>query len=324
MKNFISKRRGDATDSSPEHYREKGPAFLRESLKTVKKCAATYFTHEESYYPVPQTCTEFADVNFMLPLPSEELNSETESVMKEFLGKYRPLRQRTVWEETTKNKAGVLPPAVYTTQEDSTEVNLGSGNDSNFGDQPVGLSSDKGQTEFGVQKRCNLLKNPSNKDTWKVTRKAVKLLNKSSCFKPAVQIPQQMTIKSGGKIVYDTDNLHKVMNLKNLLEYSDDYSRSVAKNSLWYLDTDHRIANANQNNGFEARRLLTTGNNNVNVKIPLNRYSFFEELEDRVLPPMQLQFTLTLLSDANLVWKAAAVDDGRVVINRLLSWVPYH
>ena len=34
-------------------------------------------------------------------------------------------------------------------------------------------------------------------------------------------------IKGAGKIVYDTDNLHKVTFVKNLLEYSDDYSRSV-------------------------------------------------------------------------------------------------
>ena len=46
---------------------------------------------------------------------------------------------------------------------------------------------------------------------------------------------RHMMIKSAGKIVYDTDNLHKVTFVKNLLEYSDDYSRSVAKNSLWYL-----------------------------------------------------------------------------------------
>ena len=39
-------------------------------------------------------------------------------------------------------------------------------------------------------------------------------------------------IKSAGKIVYDTDNLHNVTFVKNLLEYSDDFSRSVAKNSL--------------------------------------------------------------------------------------------
>ena len=48
---------------------------------------------------------------------------------------------------------------------------------------------------------------------------------------------KHMVIKSAGKIIYDTDNLHLVTFAKNLLEYSDDYARSVAKNSLWYLDT---------------------------------------------------------------------------------------
>ena len=63
-------------------------------------------------------------------------------------------------------------------------------------------------------------------------------------------------IKSAGKIIYDTDNLHLVTFAKNLLEYSDDYAHSVAKNSFWYLDTaDSSVAAANPN--FEARRLLT-------------------------------------------------------------------
>ena len=54
---------------------------------------------------------------------------------------------------------------------------------------------------------------------------------------------KHLMIKSAGKIVYDTDNLHNVTFVKNLLEYSDDFSRSVAKNSLWYLDTDGTTAN---------------------------------------------------------------------------------
>ena len=131
-----------------------------------------------------------------------------------------------------------------------------------------------------------------------------------------------MMIKSAGKIVYDTDNLHKVVFVKNLLEYSDDYSRSVAKNSLWYLDTNHLIANANQNTGFEARRLLTTGNSDVNRIIPLNRYSFFKELEGKMLVPMQLEFNLKLSDDRELPQKLDAVDNGRVVLNRFLLWVP--
>ena len=132
-----------------------------------------------------------------------------------------------------------------------------------------------------------------------------------------------MMIKSAGKIVYDTTNLHKVTFVKNLLEYSDDYSRSVAKNSLWYLDTDN--TSANTNTGFQARKLLMTDANvlkDVNVIIPLNRYGFFEELEDRMLVPMQLQFNIELQNDDELIFKANAADDGRVVVNKFLLWVP--
>ena len=140
---------------------------------------------------------------------------------------------------------------------------------------------------------------------------------------------KHLMIKSAGKIVYDTDNLHNVTFIKNLLEYSDDYSRSVGKNSLWYLDTTDTTAVGNS--GFEARRLLTkaaadvalaNGGKNINVIIPLNRWSFFEELNDKMLVPMQLQFNIELNSDDELVHKVEAVAAARVVINRFILWIP--
>ena len=130
-------------------------------------------------------------------------------------------------------------------------------------------------------------------------------------------------IKSAGKIVYDTNNLHKVTFVKNLLEYSDDFGRSVAKNSLWYLDTD--ATSANTNSGYQARKLLMTDANDmkdVNVIIPLNRYSFFEELHERILVQMQLELNIELQNDDELIFKAGATDAGRVVVNRFLLWVP--
>ena len=144
----------------------------------------------------------------------------------------------------------------------------------------------------------------------------------------AHSIIKHMIIKSAGKIVYDSDNIHKIVNAKNLLEYSDDFSRSVAKNSFWYLDTEDSTANTNL--GFEARRILTQARQNdgnggaksINEIIPLNRYSFFEELEDKMLPPMQLTFELNLNDDNELIHKAAAADDGRVVVTRLYLWLP--
>ena len=140
---------------------------------------------------------------------------------------------------------------------------------------------------------------------------------------------KHLMIKSAGKIVYDTDNLHNVTFIKNLLEYSDDYSRSVGKNSLWYLDTEDTTAVGNS--GFEARHELTkaaaddalaNGGKNINVIIPLNRWSFFEELNDKMLVPMQLQFNIELNSDDELVHKVEAVAAARVVINRFILWIP--
>ena len=52
--------------------------------------------------------------------------------MKEFVEKYRPLRQRTVWEETTMDKARASPPAIYMKQ-----LLAGLANGFNSGDQPV-------------------------------------------------------------------------------------------------------------------------------------------------------------------------------------------
>ena len=139
---------------------------------------------------------------------------------------------------------------------------------------------------------------------------------------------RHMVIKSSGKIVYESDNLHRITSAKNLLEYSDDYSRSVAKNSFWYLDSDTTTANTNL--GFEQRRILTQavqndgngGPRSINEMIPLNRYSFFERLENKMLPPMQLQIEMTLNDDAELIHMANGTDDGRVVVKRFYLWLP--
>ena len=142
-----------------------------------------------------------------------------------------------------------------------------------------------------------------------------------SVINGAHSLINHIMIKSAGKIVYDTNNLHKVTFVKNLLEYSDDFSRSVAKDSFWYLDTADSVVDT-ENTGFDARLALTTGLKNVNVIIPLNRYSFFEELFDRMLVPMQLQFNIELQNDDELIYKAAAGGASRVVVNRFLLWVP--
>jgi len=113
-----------------------------------------------------------------------------------------------------------------------------------------------------------------------------------------------MTVKSG-KVLYDAFNIQKVIFIKNLLDYSDDYPRSVAKSQFWYLDTDatDATAAAGTNPGTKARGGLSHGGEIVETIIPLNRFSFFEELSDRLLPPLNLEFEIVLQDDNEMIFQ---------------------
>ena len=87
--------------------------IVKESLKRITKWAAKYFTHDKSYYPVPDTSMPLSALSTMALPAVQRVTKEDEAVMKEWMENYRPVRQRTVRSETTKDKAGALPPAVY-------------------------------------------------------------------------------------------------------------------------------------------------------------------------------------------------------------------
>ena len=91
-------------------------------MKRTTKWGAKYFTHEISYYPVPESSMEFEDVNVMKPLPVFNIDPQIETAMKDLVDRYLPVRQRTVRSETTKDKAGALPPAVHSSQPSCTKV----------------------------------------------------------------------------------------------------------------------------------------------------------------------------------------------------------
>ena len=75
---------------------------------------------------------EFANVNFMQPLPSEEISPETETVWKNLWRNIVPWGKGQSRGETTKDKAGALPPAVYTKQQDFNKVDLMVGLENDF------------------------------------------------------------------------------------------------------------------------------------------------------------------------------------------------
>jgi len=134
---------------------------------------------------------------------------------------------------------------------------------------------------------------------------------------------KSFNLKSAGKTLYEGNDIHKVIFIKNLLDFSDDFSRSVAKNQFWYLDSDATtVTDGNVTNvGMRARALLSHGGATVHTIILLNRYSFFEGLSDRVLPPMQLEFEIVLQDNREMIFQ----NDGtaqRIVVRRLELWMP--
>ena len=72
---------------------------------------------------------------------------------------------------------------------------------------------------------------------------------------------------------------------------------------------------------MRARALLSHGGEIVQTIIPLNRYSFFESLFERLLPPMQLEFEIVLQDDTEMIYQ----NDGtarRIVVRKFDLWVP--
>ena len=134
---------------------------------------------------------------------------------------------------------------------------------------------------------------------------------------------KSLKLSSAGKKLYEADNIHKGIFIKNLLDFSDDFSRSVAKNQFWYLDSDATTVTDNNatNLGMRARALLSHEGEIVKTIISLNRYSFFESLSDRLLPPLQLEFEIILQDDKERIFQNNETA-RRIVVRKLELWVP--
>ena len=152
---------------------------------------------------------------------------------------------------------------------------------------------------------------------------------------------EKLTILANGRDVYSCNYANYVVNIKNLLEYNPSYVESVATNEFYYLDTTRHAhsteftinntnvtggANvvkgreANYNKGFAIRRALIGNSATISCDIPLNRYSFFESLDDKLLPNTKIELNIELESDGNLIWRTAG-NDCRVVLTRFQLFV---
>ena len=151
---------------------------------------------------------------------------------------------------------------------------------------------------------------------------------------------EKLSILANGRDVYSCNYSNQVVNIKNLLEYNPSYVDSVATNEFYYLDTtknaersefaDRAVTgganaltgrNANFNKGFSLRKKILGDSATVRCEIPLNRYSFFESLEEKLLPNTKIELNIEIASDGNLIWRTGG-DPCRVILTRLQLFVP--
>ena len=131
---------------------------------------------------------------------------------------------------------------------------------------------------------------------------------------------KDISVKVGDKKIYDCNDV----NIKNLLEYTNSYAETTATNEFFFLDTNRstelRPAQAAYNKGFHQRKTLLDASNVMNYQLPLNRYSLFESLEDKLLPQTRVEILFDLASHNQVIWQG--VDNSRVVFTRMQLIVP--
>ena len=173
--------------------------------------------------------------------------------------------------------------------------------------------------------------------------------------KGSYSLIKKIQVRAEGREVYDCDYANHCVNIKNLLEYNPSYAKSVGTNEYYFPDTSrsaeskkytrrivtHRQnaagnaddrglmiddVNVNYNKGFAARKRLLGTSREVNCEILLNRYSFFEELQDKLLPNVRIELQIEMENDKNLIWRVGAADAAettyRLIVTRLQLYVP--
>ena len=160
----------------------------------------------------------------------------------------------------------------------------------------------------------------------------------------------RLSVLANGKELYQCNYANHGVNIKNLLEYNKSYADSVATNEFYFFNTS-KSANKNRfirrqvthrqnaagcgdaagrmlynvtgtyNEGFSKRKALLGTSSTVRCEIPLNRYSFFEALEDKLLPNTKMEINFEIEKDDNLIWRTGG-NRCRAVITRLQLFVP--
>ena len=115
-----------------------------------------------------------------------------------------------------------------------------------------------------------------------------------------------------------------------MLKYPDDFTKSQGLNQLWLPDTNianNNIANKDNNIGFKKRHdyIIQTANpkGTFSFKIPLKHFLGFCEDYKKILYGMQQRLTLTRTNDNDAIFRANALDNCIVNLEKIRWFMPH-
>jgi len=112
--------------------------------------------------------------------------------------------------------------------------------------------------------------------------------------------------------------------MMGLLTYPDDYGKSRGLDQLWSKDTN---ALAQANLGFAVRQVYLIQKPNpkdtFSVKVDLKHLFGFADDYEKVLYGIKHPLTLVRDTDDNAIYRANAVDAGKIELSKVSWWVPH-
>ena len=111
-----------------------------------------------------------------------------------------------------------------------------------------------------------------------------------------------------------------------LLKYLDDFSKSQGLNQLWYKDTE-AAASIQDNAGFAVRQgyIIQSPDpkGTFSFRVPLKHIFGFCEDYNKVIYGFRHTLTLVRKTNADAIFKAAAVDKGEITLDKVSWFIPH-
>ncbi|PFX29617.1 Pulmonary surfactant-associated protein D [Stylophora pistillata] len=153
---------------------------------------------------------------------------------------------------------------------------------------------------------------------------------------------EDLKISFDGTRVLDLPSANHAANVKNLTEMTDEHAKKVGPRQFFYKDTAtgaviqkyatlaldgnaQNIAptdNTNYNEGFAKRKTLLSAGAENNIHLPLNRFEFFDSMQEQLAPNGRVSIEVRLESDDNVLFRANAAGAGRYIITKFKLRVP--